>query len=48
MNKTLKLFLMFTLVLFLALIFINTNVYAAEPVTLTQEDFDAAKEKWMG
>ena len=44
MNKTLKLFLMFTLVLFLALIFINTNVYAAEPVTLTQEDFDAAKE----
>ena len=43
MNKTLKLFLMFTLVLFSFLIFANTNVCAKEIFTLTQEDFNSAK-----
>ena len=44
MNKTLKLFLMFILVLFFALIFVNTNVYATDVITLTQADFDLAKD----
>lgn len=43
MNKTLKLFLMFILVLFFVLIFVNTNVYATEVLTLTQDDFTSAK-----
>ena len=44
MNKTLKLFLMFILVLFFAVIFVNTNVYATDVITLTQADFDLAKD----
>ena len=43
MNKTLKLFLFFTLVLFFALVFGNINVYATDVVTLTQADFTEAK-----
>ena len=44
MSKILKLFLIFILVLFFVLIFGNTNIYAANVETLTQEDFTAAKE----
>lgn len=43
MKKTLKMCTFIALVLLSVLIFGKTNVYAADPVTLTQADFDAAK-----